>query len=407
MASSELPISDWRLERIRTYVAAKIPLVPESDRIVVDKSALHGLVLEALEKHPSIGERLKHLISWIWGGKKNRLQPQEIKKLENTLLREFNKASGVLPFDGNELAQETATPLRRLLMAGPEEHAEEHIPEDKEQIFREWFCLRHALVRADAMLDIIPASDEGGVREVYTRDRYVLIGDIAYLPDPQELQDMNDAGELDTPWEDIQCYKGEIAQIEKTLREKGVKTVTVKGAWFEGGNVVRHFSSRTIFVGIDDPWSSEESASKLISAINVTQPRKWSMVPVTLTNPEEMYHLDTGMSEELPYGEVLISPRVTDRKTLDKIKKIVGQKNIISLSDQDAKNLATNMIDVGDTLILTGTCKKLRRILQRRGYKVVMPSDYKQKDFEFGLGGVHCMTNDIPLPRGKVISLRP
>jgi N-dimethylarginine dimethylaminohydrolase len=399
---SELPISERRLEKVRRYIAERVPLVPKDNSITVDEKSLDGLLPEALDATPTFMERLKRAWDWMRGrAKKKLLTPQKAKQLRKILMDDFNRAAESLPFEAAELDREAPSIKRKLIMAGPEELTFGDDPEGKTQIFREWFCIRHALLKAGAHLEIIPPSNRGGIREVYTRDRYVMIGGTAYLPDAQKLQDLNDAGDLSTPADDIESYKGEIAQIQKELNSRGVTTVIVKDAWFEGGNVVRHASSRTIFVGIDDPWSSEASAQNLVDAINKTQPHNWSMVPVPLTNMPDMYHLDTGMSEELPHGEVMISPRVTNKQTFNKIAGIVGRDNIIRLSNGDAENLATNMIDVGDTLILTGNCKKLRRKLAGRGYKVILPADYGQDNFEFGLGGVHCMTNDIEQPRRR------
>lgn len=399
---SELPISERRLEKVRRYIAARVPLVPKDQKITVDEKSLDGLLPEALEATPTFMERLKRLWDWVRGKtKKKLLTPQKAKQLKKVLMEDFNRAAESLPFAAAELDREAPSIKRKLIMAGPEELTFGDEADGKTQIFREWFCIRHALLKAGAHLEIIPPSSKGGVREVYTRDRYVLIGDTAYLPDPEKLQDLNDTGGLDTPADDIESYKGEVAQIQKELNSRGVKTILVKDSWFEGGNVVRHASSRTIFVGIDDPWSSEASAQTLVEAINKTQPHTWSMVPVLLTNMPDMYHLDTGMSEELPHGEVMISPKVTNKVTFNKIAGIVGRENVIKLSDDDAEKLATNMIDVGNTLVMTGNCRKLRRKLSGRGYKVILPADYGQKDFEFGLGGVHCMTNDLQQPKRK------
>jgi N-dimethylarginine dimethylaminohydrolase len=115
-----------------------------------------------------------------------------------------------------------------------------------------------------------------------------------------------------------------------------------------------------------------------------------------------MYHLDLGMSEELPHGEVMMSTAVTDPETFEKIRAIVGSRNIIPLSYNEAVKFATNMIDIGDTLVMSGNCPALHDDLIDRGYQVIMPADYGREKFEFGQGGVHCMTNDVQQPaRGR------
>lgn len=391
-SEANLPLSKKQLRRIRDYIAVRIPLVPEGYKIVVDKTAFDALLQEALSANRSLKDRLRQ--------KETSLPPKKLRQLKGALLNQFNSKAGHLPFHVSELENEAAETKRTLIMAGPIKLTQEgYTEEEKMQIFKEWFCIRHALVKAGAHLEVLSASSEGGgFREVYTRDRYVMIGDTAFLPDPQKLQHINDSKSFieRLPQHEVAGYQREIAQIEKALKERGIRTVTVDGAWFEGGNVVRHYSSQTIFVGLgpDYVWNSEESAEKLVAAINRAQNNKWSLLSVPLTN-EDMYHMDTGMSEELPHGEVLLSPLVTDKKTYEKICNIVGPQNVIKLSNTDAFNLATNMIDVGNTLIMTGNCRKVREQLVKKGYTVVMPEDYGQPDFEFGAGGVHCMTNDV------------
>ena len=394
-SESKPPISNWRLKKIRRYIAKRVPLVPKGYKLTVDETALEGLLPEALQANPAFKELL-------WN-KKDLLSPEKAKQLKSVLLDQFNRAAKNIPFDSSEIENEAAITKRTLVMAGPDKMTFNHGGlERKEQIYLQWHCIRHALVKAGAHLEIIsPLDKESGYREVYTRDRYVMIGDTAYLPDPQELQDLSYKGVHWLSEKGAKGYIGEVAQVEKALKERGVKTVTVKGAWFEGGNVVRHFSSRTIFAGIHGAWSSEDSAQRLLAAINETQAEKWKLQPVLLTNYPAMYHMDTGMSEELPNGEVMLSSLVTDKETYQKICDIVGAENVIDLSKDEAARLATNVIDVGDTLVMTGNCKDLREKLTDKGYTVIMPDDYGQSSFEFGLGGVHCMTNDLRQPRRK------
>ncbi len=388
---SDLPVSDERLKKIRRYIEGRAPLVPKGYKIVVDEKAVECLLPKAIA---ATGP--------FWGGligakdREDSLSPEQLSKLKGTLIEQFNSAAGCdLPFDAAELDKEAAETKRTLVMAGPEKITKYYSREEKIQIYREWLCARHALVKAGAHLEVLtPAEDKGGFREVYTRDRYVMIGDTAYLPDPDVMNRMH------MHPSDRRAYKGEIEQIKQALQERGVKTVTVKDAWFEGGNAVRHYSSRTIFVGLEHR-TTRDCVQRLVNAINETQQEKWSGLAVPLTNYPEMYHMDTGMSEELSHGEVMLSPLLTDRDTYQKILDIVGPKNVIELTNDEARNLATNMIDVGDTIIMTGVCRDLGKKLAGRGYKVISPDAYGQKDFEFGGGGVHCMTNDVRSVRPK------
>ena len=380
-----------RLAKLENYiddtVLPCIPLVLEGRKIVVDKKALES----ALPKQ----------IASLFPG----MPPKKRERLKGKLVAHFSRVAGRLPFDPAELANETVDPKRTLIMAVPEKLAaskgcdkQGQIDWDKKgRIYEEWFCVRHALVTAGAKLEIVEASpNSGGFREVFTRDRYVMINGTAYLPDPQKLLQLRPRY---TP--ESADYIGQMSQMEEALHARGVETVTVKGAWFEGGNVVRHFGSRTLFTGIAAAWFSLESAQKLLAAVNENEEEKWSLMPVILANYTDMYHMDTGMSEELPRGEVMLSPLLTDSETCEIICDIVGQDNVIELTDDEAKTLATNMIDVGDTLVMTGACASLEEKLTARGYSVITPADYGRESFMVALGGVHCMTNDIPQPLRK------
>jgi N-dimethylarginine dimethylaminohydrolase len=368
------PLSPAKLSALQLDIAQYIPLIVQGRQVTIDEAVLEG-VLELDSNYAQ-----------------NPLSPEQFDELKEKLKAQFNAMARPLSFDAAELENEAPVTQRTLVMASPEKLADTYKLEIKTRIFEDWFCVRHALVTAGAHIEIVPPTlKDGGFREVYTRDRYIIVGDTAYLPDPSIITAKNFPT---SSQESIRDYPKEIVQIEKTLQNMGVKTVTVKDAWFEGGNVVRHYRTNTLFFGIDFR-TKEEDGQKLLDAINATQPEKWTVEPVKLTNMPTMYHLDTGMSEELPHGEVMISPLVTDSATYEKIRAIVGWKNVIPLSNDEALGMATNTIDVGETLLMTKNFPALRGVLIECGYKVIMPSDYGMESFEFGEGGVHCMTNDI------------
>jgi N-dimethylarginine dimethylaminohydrolase len=345
-----------------------IPFIPQGRKIAPDQKAL---------------ERLPDIIADI---APNKMPADRREQLRIELLDEFNAAAGDIPFDAAELESDAAEASRTLVMIPPYEHGAHDGVEGKIQLIRKWLSICHALVRAGAHVEIAEPPKGANFfercKEVYTRDRYAMIGDTAYLPDMYEASGQNIGEVL-------------LTQMEKELQAQGVKTVVVDGAWFEGGNVVRHYKSRTIFIGIDCKSSTEDSAQMLLTAVNKTQKEPWKLVTVPLTNLPDMYHLDTGMSDELPHGEVMISPKVTDEKTYKIIRDIVGEENIIELTDEEAKGLVTNTVNVGDTLVMTGTSDSLRQKLAER-YSVVMPDDYGLETFGFGHGGVRCLTNDVP-----------
>jgi len=363
-------------ENVESFV--NIPLVPAGSKIVVDEKALESIWLTEIAKYipPAV-------------------PPEKYAQLKGRLIKHFNQAAVDLPFDASELHDETENTKRTLMMAAPENR---NVPKSKDRKmddYKEWACVRHALVQAGAHLEIVETPPVNNWNlDVFTRDRYLMIGDTAYLPDTETLGIAYDNFRRKVVAEEIRL-------MEAALQARGVKTVTVKGAFFEGGNVIRHYGSKTIFVGIYEPYYTARAAQKLLSAINNTQGEEWSVQPVPLKNFAQMYHLDTGMSEELPKGEVMLSPLVTDRLTYETICNIVGKDKVIELKNEDAKDMATNMINVGNTIIMTSNCDDVQKQLTTRGYKVVSPADYGQTTFAFGRGGVHCMTNDVPSPARK------
>lgn len=363
------------LGRLAGHLVAKLPLVAEGQKIYVDKKALESVLPQWLEFNQS------------------RIPLEKHAALKENILNEFNRVAGSLPFDAAELDQEAAETQRTILMALPENQARGRDHKHAVEMFIKWLCIRHALTKAGARVEI-KETQPGDYRgkEVYTRDRYVMINGTAYLPDINELKKMIEMGETR---EYMAPYKDITLEMEAELKERSVKTVVARGAWFEGGNTIRHFGSKTLFFGTSKGWSTTYSAQNLLKAINATQDEPWNLVTVPLTNMR-MYHLDTGMSEELARGHVMISPLVTDKTTYQQIVDIIGAEKIIELSREEANVMSTNMINVGSTLVMTGNSDTLREKLAAKNYKAAMPGDYGQDNFEFGAGGVHCMTNDVP-----------
>jgi len=391
-------VSPERFDEIRDYILRAAPLVPEGRKITVGAEALESLLPRAFSDTLPFMESLRAIFSWGKNKKSTNLTPQ----LKSVLTEAFNAVAEKLPFDAKELEQTGGEKKRTVLMADPERLTEKgYGTENRVQVFKKWLCVRHALLQSGARLEVMKSQADHIPQVVYTRDQYVAIGDTVYLPDPKALEDavFSPSSSFDmmtfNPVRYVNNHKLHIAQFEKDMRARGMKTVYTRGAWFEGGNVVRHFSSRTLFFGLGGDAGAAESAQKIVATINETQGEKWSLVIVPLTD-RDMYHLDTGMSEELPNGEVMISRRVTNKEAYDVICRAIGEDKIIELADDEAGNLASNMIDVGDMLIMTGNCPSLKEKLEARGYRVIGPADYGQKSFEFGLGGVHCMTNDLP-----------
>ncbi len=293
-----------------------------------------------------------------------------------------------------EPANEAMTPsgyLSSFVMVSPEEISAINVIE-KMKIQAKWKAIKGAVENAGGRVVTIEGSNQlGGQKEVWTRDKYLLVGNIAYLPDNSVA--------LSLPG----TYASEIDQMEIFLRNRGLKTVRVKDAWFEGGNVIQHVKTKTIFLG----FQYGHSAQLLEEAINKTQKEKYKVLPVELVNANRpdisvnqdgsyLYHLDTGMSEPLAGGEVLLSHDITDPDTFKKIVEIIGHENIIFLSHEDSIGYAANLISVGRTVITSSISRHLRTSLESKGYKVVEGKDFSFDQLGFGNSGPHCNVNVLP-----------
>ena len=246
------------------------------------------------------------------------------------------------------------------------------------------------------------ADMDGGLRETFTRDRYVVVEGKAYLPDPQAYAALIIAAKIENPdMSIVDTYKSEIDQAEKMLKSQGVPVVRVAGAWFEGGNVIIDRASSTIFMGLETDRDNAHSLGKLAQAVNAySNAKPYDAMGVPLVNGIIYYHLDLGMSEPLPKGgEVLLSPHVTDAQTLSAIQKRIGQGRIIKLGENEEAG-ATNLVTpTRDTIVLTTASPDLMGKLSGKGYQVFHPGMQNKYSLTIASGGVHCMTNEIPVAR--------
>lgn len=119
----------------------------------------------------------------------------------------------------------------------------------------------------------------------------------------------------------------------------------------------------------------------------------------------QFYHLDTFFSS-LPNGEVLIYEPATTKEACEDLKKRVGKDNYISISEEDANHMATNLVSVGRTLIMPHCSKALQETLETRGYQIVSPQTLglPENFFQFQYGASHCMTNELTQARPQGVT---
>ena len=261
-----------------------------------------------------------------------------------------------------------------------------------------WELLKSAIVLAGGHVDVIDEFNaKVCTREAYTRDRFFIIGNKAFIMDP--------AGHMSTydeemPPEALEEFYDEIKPVKKHLKSKGFDIVQVKNCWFEGGNIIVHEGKKTVFMGLEHD-ASDHSANLLEQALKLHLGDGWKIKKVSLPrnqeNARDFFHLDLGMSPVLPNGDIVICPEVTDPQTYAEIKEIFGADKVIEISMNNARNkMATNFTVVGNTLILTMRNEMLQHALEKRGYKTIAPDALGIFSFAIADGGAHCLTNEMP-----------
>jgi hypothetical protein len=322
------------------------------------------------------------------------MKPEQVAALRAKIKADYGSATVPLPFEPSVTTANPNSPYR-YAMVTPNKVADLSgivDPEIKLQAHAKWQTLKHAIEISGGSVEVFDTSksDQGGIREVFSRDRYFMHDDIAYLPDIKKYEQLGGMF--------IEDMRGEIDQAEKFLKERGIKTVKVDDAWFEGGNLVTNAASRTIFMGLEQDWDNSGSSQKLIAAINAHQKHKWDMMGVPLSNQGHLFHLDLGMSQELPNGEHLLSPHVTDKDTFKAIQERIGDKKIILLTDErDTSDYSANLAVASRTnLVMNAASDTLKSDLKARGYTPVLPDQFGQYNFLIASGGPDCQTNTLP-----------
>ena len=386
-----LPVTEQQIEVIVADVGGKIPLDAKDGMVITRHSAVPDLVkteLDIMEKAGTLAGPLK---------------PEELNGLNKAIIEQLDKYSQPIPqLKAEKVAelqanQSATRPI--ILRVTPDEVSKDNFLPIRMQMRAEWEAGNIAIEAAGGRVEAIDGSSlEGGKREIFTRNRFTMVGDTAYLPDitarPVDYETNSLGSEVD--------------QVRKNLQEQGIKTVDVKGAWFEGGNVVMHNKSNTVFMGLE-PGIDNGSAKKLIEKINQTQPEKYNMVIVPLVeySRQGIYHLDLSLSDALPNGKYLFDEKITDPHTRERVENIIGKDNIIPITREEAIQGDGNMLRINNTAIMSNTSDRLQNILKAEGLSFVDQSDFTatgNHDIDtdiskggllIGNGGMRCMGEQI------------
>jgi N-dimethylarginine dimethylaminohydrolase len=223
-----------------------------------------------------------------------------------------------------------------------------------------------------------PSSRASFYREVFTRDRAFLIGDMAFLPDlsPGVMReyDLSDAG--------IESHRDFDRAFRRQLQRDGVRTVTTEGHFLEGGNLVYDRQSNTLFIGMADTFvvggndpdrrAAYEVHNSHLADIFRRRGINVEFVPLSRDQSvqERYYHLDTAMAV-LPHGELMVYPGAITEAARQRLQRLFEGRTIIMLTEEEGANFPTNLASVGNTLIPTQVFPGLQARLQRLGYRVM------------------------------------
>ncbi len=385
-----LPLSPQQLEMMTEEIGGRIALEVDHNHVRAKVADVPGMTTQALDSL-----RQKNLI------------PQNLSDLDRdatiTAIQDQLSAKAIqIPDLKSSVA--ISAPHAVVMRISPDQISEGSFYTQRLAERAAWEMENKAIAAAGANVITIDGADaSGGKREVFTRDRFVMVGGTAYLPDVRKYGEIYGAGPDSQAYKD---YESEIDQARAHLMRAGVATVDVKGAWFEGGNIVQHPQSRTLFMGIE-PGRDTDSATALIDAVNThsAQGARYAMVAVPMTgyDPQGIYHLDLALSEQLPGGKVLFDRSITDDHTAEKIAETFGQQNIIPITNEEAISGAANILLVNQTAVLTREMPRVQDMLEQAGIRTLSAQDFErasnplldemiQRDqFMYGNGGMRCM----------------
>ena len=378
------PIGD--IETIKNYVESNIPIIFEDGVVRPDTEGIDDMVDQAVQDLT-----LNNKVT-------TQYSEPELNRISVDLHEKFSNVSMThLELQDNEPIVSEGDNVAHYLMANPHERSGAIEIRIKERFL--WESARDAIEDSGAKVTLVDAKNEAGAaRETWTRDHVLIIGNNVYMPDVKAYELLQkDRGVDDATIEEYaSSYLENMEQTAEFLSIKGYDLIKVDGAWFEGGNIVMHDNGETttLLLGLED-YADSGMGEILTEIISATENQQWNYLPVPLAEQGTYYHLDLALTQQLPNGKHVIYPGVTDAETYKNIVDVMGSDNVVTVSQDTAKDFALNIVVVNDTLITTSSSNELAQIATSMGYSLVGPQSYGEQSFAFGKGGVHCMTNEL------------
>lgn len=237
---------------------------------------------------------------------------------------------------------------------------------------------------------------QGGVRvsgdlEYFVRDEAFVFPDVkmAFYPWKAISVGLNRTAEVLEEHHDV-IHDMAAAPYRAMMEEQGFELLPIASVT-QGGDFLVHPTEK--FALLAD--NNEDNIEDIIQMLE--EKTGYDVLVVPKLRKDHYYHLDT-FTMVLPHGEIMIYPHATTQEFMDELTGRVGADNIIRLETADAQAAVTNLMSVGDTLVMPAASPELTAQLQERGYKVVTPASFPENNISFYThqrGYLHCQTQEL------------
>jgi len=216
---------------------------------------------------------------------------------------------------------------------------------------REWAALHRALAGLGASIELVPPAS-GLPDLVFTANAAVVLDRKALLA---RFRYPERRGEEEPFWRGFRALQGRgLIDTIVSLPDDMV---------LEGAGDCVWDRARNLFWSGYGPRSDREAAGPVKDLFGV------DTIPLELADPR-FYHLDTALCP-LTRGEIMYVPAAFTPDGMALIHERLAPAQRIEVPMDDACQLATNAVCVGDTVVTSACGPHLRRQLEERGYRVL------------------------------------
>lgn len=236
---------------------------------------------------------------------------------------------------------------------------------------RQWTRLVEVIEEAGGEVAVLPASPSVGAM-TFTRDTAVVLDEGRALV----LRNHSRRGRV------------EPAHVARWLTEDGFETEHLPAEeLLDGGNVLR--TADRWLIGVP-PGTTRRPPDLAADLLRATTDVPCFGIPLV---GGEFGHLDMVMADLAGEAWLVYPPALRHtRFDADEWRRVLGGRPVINVEDEEARELACNIVVVEDVVIGGGLSTRLCRKIERLGLSVC-PVDLDE--FRRGGGGAHCLTLEL------------